>query len=240
MVMAAAGHFVTRSLELNGLAHRYEVWVPDSYEPSHKWPAILFLHGAGERGDDGETQTKVGLGAALRNGKVDGAAIIVFPQCPSDDRWTSALGQEIALAALDQTEREFSIDRRRVSLTGLSMGGAGVWMLAAEHPKRWSALAPVCGYIHRPPTVPGVDRPSTEPFAKFARRLPRIPIWIFHGSDDPVVPVSESRSMAGALGVRAGYTEFAHTGHNAWDPAYQTTHVVLWLADQKRNRKPSE
>lgn len=244
MIMAAAGHFVLRSVRVEGVERRYQVWVPPDYQASRRWPAILFLHGAGERGDDGEQQTKVGLGAALRDGTVDVPAIIVFPQCPSKDRWAGELGQEIAMAALDQTEREFSIDRRRVSLTGLSMGGAGVWVLAVRHPRRWSALAPVCGYVHRPPSVPGIDAPSTEPFTKFALRLPHVPIWIFHGSDDPVVPVTESRSMAAALGVRAGYTEFAHTGHNAWDSAYRTTHVVQWLVEQrrpspqKRKRKP--
>lgn len=245
-MVAAAGHFLARAVNVDGLERPYQVWVPDAYDASRKWPAILFLHGAGERGGDGVKQTKVGLGAALRDGKVEAPAIIVFPQCPANDRWTGPLGQEIAIAALDRTEREFSVDRQRVALTGLSMGGAGAWTLAAKHPRRWSALAPVCGYIHRPPSVPGVDKPSTEPFTEFARRLPRIPIWIFHGTDDPVVPVTESRGMAGALGVRAGYTEFAHTGHNAWDPAYQTTHVIQWLieqrrpAAQKRQRKPSE
>ena len=246
MAMAVAGHFIARSVDVEGVARRYQVWVPDAYEASHTWPAILFLHGAGERGDDGEKQTKVGLGGALRSGKTGAPAIIVFPQCPSDNRWTSTLCESIAVTALDRTEREFSIERRRVSLTGLSMGGAGVWALAAKYPKRWSALAPVCGYVHRPPTVPGVDAPSTEPFTSFAKRLPRVPVWIFHGGDDPVVPVTESRGMANALGVRAGYTEFAHTGHNAWDPAYTTTHVVQWLveqrraAPQKRQRNPRE
>ena len=81
---------------------------------------------------------------------------------------------------------------------------------------------------------------AAEKFDVFARRIPNIPIWIFHGSDDPVVPVEESREMARSLGVRAGYTEFAHTGHNAWDPAYTTTHVISWLVDQKRQRRPKE
>ncbi len=234
--MAAAGHFLARSVTVGGVARRYQIWVPDSTDASRKSPAILFLHGVGERGEDNEKQIAVGLGPALRSGNVDVPAIVIFPQCPSNERWAGTLGKKIAIAALDQTEREFSIDRRRVSLTGLSMGGAGVWALGAEYPRRWSALAPVCGYVHRPPSLPDTDTPSSEPYGEFARRLPHVPIWIFHGSDDPVVPVTESRSMAAALGVRAGYTEFAHTGHNAWDPAYTTTHVVQWLAEQRRKR----
>ncbi|HKB81247.1 MAG TPA: alpha/beta hydrolase-fold protein [Thermoanaerobaculia bacterium] len=233
-----AGQFLARSVMVGGVERRYQVWVPGSYAASRKTPAILFLHGSGERGDDGDKQTRVGLGPALRSGKVDVAAIVVFPQCPAGERWVGP-ATKIAIAALDATEKEFPIDRSRVSLTGMSMGGAGAWFLAATYPSRWSAVAPVCGYVHRPPSLPDAEEPSSEPYATFARQLPHVPIWIFHGSDDPVVPVGESRNMAEALNVRAGYTEFAHTGHNAWDPAYTTTHVVQWLVDQKRQRTPA-
>jgi predicted peptidase len=116
------------------------------------------------------------------------------------------------------------------------MGGAGVWVLAAEYPKRWSAVAPVCGYVHRPPQLADAESPTTESYADFARRLSRVPIWIFHGSADDTVPVSESRQMADVLGANAAYTEFPGVGHNAWDPAYQTTGVVSWLIKQKRKR----
>lgn len=230
--MAALGHFVVR-----GTA---QIWVPDAYDASRKWPAILFLHGSGERGSDGIRQTTVGLGRALSEGKVDAQAIVVFPQCPEGERWINPNAQRIAMRALAAAEREFSIDKRRVALTGMSMGGAGAWLLAAKYPNRWSALAPVCGYIHRPPTIPDLGDTTTKTFDQFARDLPQIPIWIFHGSDDPVVPVEESREMARSLGPRAGYTEFAHTGHNAWDPAYTQTHLVDWLVSQKRQRRPSE
>jgi predicted peptidase len=232
-VILAAAAFVARTVTVDGVPHDYQVWVPAAYDRARKWPAILFLHGSGERGDENQKQISVGLGPALRDGKLDPQAIVIFPQCPEGQRWVGA-PRKIAIAALDATEREFSIDRNRVALTGMSMGGAGAWILAADYPKRWSALAPVCGYIHRPPSLPDADNPTAESFDDFAKRLPRIPIWIFHGSDDTVVPVTESREMARALGVNAAYTEFAHTGHNAWDPAYTQTHVVEWLAQQKR------
>ncbi len=231
--MLAAAAFLARTVTVDGVVHKYQVWVPAAYDASRKWPAILFLHGAGERGDDNQKQISIGLGSALRDGNFDAQAIVIFPQCPIDQRWVGA-PRKIALAALDAAEREFSIDRDRVSLTGMSMGGAGAWILAAEYPKRWSALAPVCGYLHRPPTLPDADNPTTDSFDDFAKRLPRIPIWVFHGAEDPVVPVAESREMARALGVRAAYTEFACTGHNAWDPAYTQTHVISWLIDQRR------
>jgi predicted peptidase len=229
------GNFLARSVTVDGVAHRYQVWIPAEYDASRQWPAILFLHGYGERGDDGEKQTSVGLGPALRDGKVEAPAVVVFPQCPDNDRWVGA-SRKIAIAALDAAEREFSIDPQRVALTGLSMGGAGAWILAAEYPNRWSALAPVCGYVHRPQQMPELGNPTTESYADFARRLPHIPIWIFHGGDDSIVPVTESRAMARALGLNAAYTEFPHVGHNAWDAAYTTTRVVEWLIEQCRTR----
>ncbi|HEX9406174.1 MAG TPA: alpha/beta hydrolase-fold protein [Thermoanaerobaculia bacterium] len=238
MILAAAA-FLARSVTVDGIPHKYKVWVPATYDASRKWPAILFLHGSGERGTDGEKQTTVGLGRALSEGKVEPQAIVILPQCPDGERWVGP-PHKIAIAALENTEREFSIDKRRVALTGMSMGGAGAWMLAAEYPKRWSALAPVCAYVHRPPKLADAENPTSESYEQFAKRLPRIPIWIFHGSNDPIVPVEDSREMARALGPRAGYTEFPRVGHNAWDPAYTQTHLVQWLVDQKRQRRPTE
>ncbi len=229
--MVMAGHFVARSVIVDGIAHRYQIWIPASYDATRKWPAILFLHGVGERGTDGAIQTAVGLGPALRHGKVDTEVIVVFPQCL--DNWVE-VGGKIAIAALDQTQREFSIDPNRVALTGISMGGAGVWALAAQYPDRWSALAPISAWLHRPPNLPDAGNPTSKRFEEFARGLPRIPIWIFHGSDDDTVPVSESRSMAAALGTKAIYTEFPGVDHYAWDPAYTTTDVIAWLIKQRR------
>lgn len=234
MIIAAVmfGSFVARSVVVDGVERKYQIWVPAAYDASRKWPAILFLHGSGERGSDGVKQTTVGLGPALA--KIDVQAIVVFPQCPENDRWVGRVSRTIAIAALDAAEGEFKIDEHRVALTGMSMGGAGAWYLAAEYPKRWSAIAPVCGYVHRPPSIPELGDTTSETFDEFAKRLPHVPIWVFHGSDDTVVPVQESREMSRALAPRAGYTEFAHTGHNAWDPAYQQTHVVQWLVEQRR------
>jgi predicted peptidase len=227
MLLAAAiltAHFEAR----NG----YQVWIPANYDPAKRWPAIVFLHGAGERGDDNNAQTLVGLGPALRAGKITPKAIIVFPQCPAGSNWVAE--QRRAIDALDAAQREFSIDPRRVSLTGISMGGAGVWALAASHPERFAALAPVCAYVHVPTAVTELRDPAATSFDALAAQLPRIPIWIFHGGADTVVPVTESRGMAGALGTRAAYTEFPRVGHNAWDPAYKTTGVVEWLTKQRR------
>lgn len=224
-----AGRFLARG--------RYQIWVPASYDRTRKWPAILFLHGAGERGNDGVKQTTVGLGRPLHEGKLDPFALVVFPQCPLRDHWIGE-GRHGAMKALEMTEREFNIDRQRISLTGISMGGAGTWMLAAEHPRTWSAIAPICGWVYRPSRLDDLGDPSRKlrgnAYEALARRLDSLPVWIFHGRDDTVVPVAESRAMAAALGANAAYTEFPRTGHNSWDPAYMTTHVVQWLVEQKR------
>ncbi|MEO6260232.1 MAG: alpha/beta hydrolase-fold protein, partial [Thermoanaerobaculia bacterium] len=145
----ANGEFLERSVTVDQVAHVYRVWIPPDYTTSRRWPAVLFLHGSGERGSDGLKPTQVGLGPALLAGVAGAGAIVVFPQCPENEHWVGP-ARNIAMAALDAVEKEFSIDRRRVALTGISMGGAGAWVLAAEHPDRWSAAAPICGWVVRP------------------------------------------------------------------------------------------
>jgi predicted peptidase len=240
--MLSGGEFRSRSVVLEGATHRYEVWLPRGYSRKRKWPAILFLHGSGERGSDGEKQTTVGLGRLLREGKIDPAAVVLFPQCPEGAHWAGA-ARRIAMAALDAAEAELAIDPERVALTGMSMGGAGTWVLAAENPKRFSRIAPVCGWVRKPQNLPDVMNPTAwlvaaaDPYREVASRLARVPIWIFHGSDDPVVPVAESRHMADILGADAGYTEFPGVGHDAWDPAYGATSLVEWLVEGPKRAK---
>ncbi|HVS32174.1 MAG TPA: alpha/beta hydrolase-fold protein [Thermoanaerobaculia bacterium] len=238
-MVVAQGHFVERAVDVRGASHRYQVWIPAGYDDSRRWPAVLFLHGAGERGNDNTKQVAVGLGPALRDGTISVPAVIVFPQCPEEGYWAGE-ARKIALAALDAVEGEFSIDKRRISMTGMSMGGTGTWILAAENPRRFAAIAPVCGWVSKPPpfrTV--VDTPgwlvnSSQPFDEVARRLDHMPAWIFHGGKDNVVPPEESREMIARLGVNAAYTEFDNANHNSWDPAYRTTGVVQWLVAQRQ------
>jgi predicted peptidase len=241
LVLAATitqGHFVERSVEVDGVERRYQVWVPTGYDSSKRWPAILFLHGAGERGTDNRKQTEIGLGPALRSGRLDPPAVIVFPQCPEEAHWIGP-GRRVALAALDAVEREFSIDPRRVTLTGVSMGGTGVWVIGAENPLRFAALAPVCGRIGKGPlatdSAPWFDKASDR-FDAVVSRIGNIPTWIFHGGRDDVVPPEDSRQMIARLGASAAYTEFPTANHNAWDPTYNTTGVVSWLVKQVRKR----
>src|SRR5207244_13256028 len=119
---------------------------PFSYTASQRWPVILFLHGAGERGDDGLLQTQVGLGAAVRQNAARFPAIIVFPQMPAEAAWTGTPAP-VAIAALEQVSREVQVDSDRVYLTGVSMGGNGVWYLAYRYPSRFAPLVPICGFV---------------------------------------------------------------------------------------------
>ena len=237
--------FIDRSVSLGGQTYRYQIFVPASYSPSQQWPVILFLHGAGERGRDGYLQTQVGLGAAIRQNASRIPAFVVFPQVPADSSWTGTLAQ-VALAALDQTGREYQTDPARVYLTGMSMGGNGTWYIAYRNPKRFAAIVPVCGWISPNIEVAGryrgidpvVPPDSGEIFAAVARELRAVPTWIFHGETDQTVPVDESRKAFAALqaaGARVQYSEVPGTGHNSWDPAYGSPKLWTWLFAQRRS-----
>lgn len=231
--------FLNRTVILDGTEYVYQVYVPRGYRQSTAWPVILALHGAGERGDDGLLQTQVGLASAIRRHADRYPAIVVFPQTPSEGTWQGP-GARVALAALDQSIAEFNADASRVYLTGLSMGGNGTWYLGYHHADRFAALIVVCGWISE---LPGGRYPaiapdsSPDPFAAVAERVSGIPIWIFHGDADEVVPVEESRRMAealGAMGADVRFTELPGVGHNAWDPAYDLKTLPVWLFKQQR------
>jgi predicted peptidase len=233
--------FLDRSVEVAGSTYHYQVYVPASYTPAQRWPVILFLHGAGERGNDGLTQTQVGLGTAIRQNSSRYPAIVVFPQAPKDSLWVGVPARA-AMAALEKTTGEFQTDPDRIYLTGLSMGGNGSWYLAYRYPAKFAALAPICGWVSRfspwfqnAETVVPAD--SGAPFEALARRIARMPIWIFHGEEDNAVPVDQSRQAAAALtsaGAPVQYTELPGLGHNSWDAAYGSARFATWLLKQKR------
>jgi predicted peptidase len=232
--------FLDRSITVAGRSYRYQVYVPADYQMKSSWPAILFLHGAGERGDDGLFQTNVGLGPAIRQNPSRYPAIAVFPQVPRDSQWVGTPG-DMAVAALQQTMREFKVDPRRVYLTGLSMGGHGTWYVAYRHPQLFAAIVPICGWVREfarfrgsVPVVPG-DSASVMP--SLVQRLGKVPIWIFHGEVDQVVDVTGSREPAAALkaaGAEVRYTELLGLNHNSWDAAYGSDEFVRWLFAQQR------
>lgn len=236
-VQAQETGFLDRQVTVEGTVYRYQLFVPSDYTADRRWPVILFLHGAGERGSDGILQTEVGIGRALRRSPDRFPAIVVLPQAPIETRWTGVPG-DVAVAALDAALVEFSTDPERVYLTGLSLGGQGTFYLAYTHPERFAAIVPICGFVagvgQLPSFLPDDDR---SPYVVLAERIRDIPTWIFHGEVDPVVPVTESRQVAEAmkaLGASVTYTEVPGTGHDAWDPAYASPALTDWLFRQVR------
>jgi predicted peptidase len=236
--------FLERSVTVEGHVYRYRVWLPPHYTKLRRWPVILFLHGSGERGDDNLRQLTVGLPAFLARNPARYRAVVVVPQCTLNHEWYGEMETQ-ALAALDASIKEFRGDRRRVYLTGISMGGAGVWFLA-RHRSRWAAIVPVAAEVVRQsddpfPTEPPPDIAqlvhAPDPYAAFAAAIGSTPTWIFHGADDNVIPVDQSRRMYLALRAHHGnvrYTQYDGVGHDAWDRAYDEPTLPQWLFAQRR------
>lgn len=238
--IAPMGRFVQREVTVDGTAHRYQVFVPAGGRRGAPAPVILFLHGTGERGDDGDRPTQVGLGPVLRARAADFPAVVVFPQAPEGMDW-KGVAAAIAFAALDAATREFDGDPDRTYLTGLSMGGYGTWELALMQPDRFAALVPVCGGLTAPRAerdlIVEALRGEADPAAVLAARLRHLPTWIFHGARDDVVPPRESRAVHAALraaGADVRYTEFPEANHNSWDAAYATDGLWAWLFARRR------
>jgi predicted peptidase len=246
--LAAETGFLQRSATLDGVHYRYQVFVPTDHSPARAWPVVLFLHGSGERGDDGQVQAQVGLGAAIRAEPARFPMIVVMPQARRNTRWTGAMAAQ-ALKALEQSMAEFNGDSQRVYLTGLSMGGQGVWFMAAAHPSKFAAIAPICGFVGgtrdaaalglRPEPALAADVPeqlAADPFAAFARRIGKLPVWAFHGTADSVVPVAQTRQMVQAMregGGEVRFSEYAGVDHNSWDRAYAELELVPWLLSHR-------
>jgi predicted peptidase len=229
--------FLNRTLSVDGITYKYQVYVPARYASGNRWPVILFLHGAGERGDDGLLQTEVGLGSAIRRQVDRYPAIVVFPQARLGANWQGASAR-MALAALDRTLAEFRSDPARVYLTGISMGGNGAWYLAYHHGDRFAAIAVICGFVTPRGPFSGIFRGHIDdPFKTIAEGVKQLPVWIVHGDADSVVPVAESQRMHAALsaaGARVRYVELPGVGHNSWDKAYGAAEFTEWLFSQQR------
>ena len=231
--------FVTRSVAIGGTDYRYQVYLPPGWSADAKWPVILSLHGGGGYGSDGIKPTTEGLAPVMRRHPERFPAIAVFPQSPDNGTpgW-QRVGGDVALAALDSAVREFAGDSARVALTGMSIGGNGAWHLAYHHPRRFSRLLVICGFvsgrqgvmqpIFYPVLVPGV----ADPFRAVADAIAPTPVWMVHGSADGTVSVDESRRMAAAfreLGAPVRYTELPGVDHDAWTVTYARPDVADWL-----------
>ena len=222
MASAAETGFVKKTFtNEDGTTSPYVVYVPANFDASKPTPVILFLHGSGETKGGSKQPVEVGIGPAIRKREKSFPFLVVIPQSEKRTWQASSADAKRALAMLDATIKEYNGDPKRVYLTGLSMGGYGTWSLAAAHPERWAAIAPVCGAGD----------------AKTASTLKAIPCWAFHGDADKAVNVKGSRTMIEAIKQAGGspkYTEYPGVGHNSWDKAYGTDELYTWLLEQKK------
>jgi len=208
---------ITKDLSLG-----YLLFLPEGYgEDGKKWPLMMFLHGAGERGSNLNLVKKHGPPKIVEKRK-DFPFIVVSPQCPEEDWWTEKTEDLIHL--LDEIEGRYDVDTERVYLTGLSMGGYGTWTLGPKYPERFAAIVPICGGGKR----------------FFARRLRDVPVWAFHGGKDNVVPVSESEEMVNAVkraGGDARLTVYPDAGHDSWTATYDNPELYEWLLGHSKGSK---
>ncbi len=213
---------ITRTVTLN-----YLLYVPRAAaaHPDQKWPLILFLHGAGERGHDVWLVAKHGPPKIVRE-RPDFPFIVVSPQCPAGRVWDN----DEVLALLDEILATQPVDPTRVYLTGLSMGGYGTWSLGLAHPERFAAIVPICGG--------GDPLKALLADPKKAEALRSLAVWAFHGAKDPVVKLVESERMVEALrkaGVReVELTVYPDAQHDSWTETYANPKLYEWLLRHQR------
>ena len=209
-------HSLTKTITKT-IACRYLLFLPQDYRPdSAPWPLMMFLHGAGERGDDLNLVKRYGP-PLIADRDPDFPFVLVSPQCP-DDYWWSG---DTLITLLDEISATCNVDPNRVYLTGLSMGGYGTWNLACEFPHRFAAIAPICG--------------RGEPFV--APRIKHLPVWAFHGAQDEVVGLYHSEKMVRALkacGGKVKFTVYPDTGHDAWTQTYNNPKLYQWFLSHKK------
>ncbi len=197
---------------------RYIMTTPSGFDPSKEsLPMIVFLHGAGERGDDLELVKVHGIPKYFcADNDYRGLRVITLsPQCPADRVWNHMPDQIMDL--IEHVASDMNVEKKRITLTGISMGGYGTWEMACMYPDYFAAVAPICGggMVWR------------------AGALTKLPIRAFHGTDDFAVPYNASVEMVEAikhLGGNATLTSYDNVGHDSWTSAYETSDVIEWLA----------
>lgn len=228
MVMAedaAPGKQVETSLSTSdGGSISYLLYLPGNYDPAKDaLPLVLFLHGRGE--SNGPLSIVAKWGPPLMAAKGEELPfILVSPQCPREDSWSSPAQQKRLVELLDHVTASHKVEPTRVYLTGLSMGGYGSWRLAADHPDRFAAVVPVCGG----------GKPED------AQKLKALPIWVFHGDKDSAVPIAKSIEMVDAIKAAGSekirFTTLEHIGHNSWSAAYATPELYEWMLRHTNQR----
>jgi predicted peptidase len=235
--------FQEASFMINGYTLPYQVLFPKNYNESQRYPLVVFLHGAGERGNDNQKQLTHGKDFFINNFETENPAIVIAPQCPENTYWGNVQSHTVA------GHREFKfgisnkptpametliyliedwlvsgrVDTKQVYVGGLSMGGMGTFELLWRMPNTFAAAFPICG---------GGEIEKVQNYTHNNTAL-----WIFHGADDSVVPADFSRKMYQTLlsaGNEVKYTEYPNVNHNSWDNAFQEKELASWLFKHKK------
>jgi predicted peptidase len=234
-----AGHYSS-----NGDTLSYRVLYPLNFDEEKKYPLVLFLHGAGERGDDNKRQLIHGSNLFTnQNNREEFPAIVVFPQCPKDDYWsnvirtTDQLGKRefdysqegpptkalsLVIGLVDSLSGAASVDSQRIYVSGLSMGGMGTFEIIKRRPDMFAAAMPICG---------GGNPLAVASYAK------KVSFWVFHGAKDNVVSPHHSIAMVQALqlnGADVGFNLYANDNHNSWDSAFEEPTFLAWMFSKKK------
>lgn len=224
----------------------YRMLYPTQYDINKKYPVVLFLHGAGERGSDNEKQLVHGSKLFLDStNRAKYPAFVIFPQCPENSFWAKmkreldnqadSLGNfkfistgapnkplELVDKLIDSFARTPQVDNKKIYIAGLSMGGMGTFELLWRKPGFFAAAVPICG---------GGDPQKVNVYAQ------DFPVWVFHGASDNVVPVSNSRLMVNSLknaGAKVKYTEYPGVGHDSWNNTFAEPDLLKWMFDQEK------
>lgn len=220
-----------------GTELKYRILYPESYNPAQQYPLVLFLHGAGERGDDNEAQLKNGAREVFEKLQKSHPSIVIAPQCPKDNYWGSVkfertkyplvfdfdydYQEKESLHAAIELVKSFvkskKADKKQIYITGLSMGGMGTFEAVGRYPKLFAAAMPICG---------GAD------LTAYGKKQAKVPFWIFHGDADGVVSVEHSREAYAKLqelGANVTYKEYPNVNHNSWENVFDEEEYPGWM-----------
>ncbi len=229
--------YIHKQIEIGEHEYAWTIMIPPSAEKGGA--GLLFLHGRGQCGDDGELHIKYGLPPAIEKNPEAWPFVVLIPQKESNADWN--YHEDAVMQLLDEAIEEGYVDPDQIGIIGLSQGGQGSMVFAANNPDRFSAVAPVCGYAHIAHDENGDDTeiPSIKEYQRLmldlASKLKTTPVWLFHGDEDSAVPVDCSRVKNHALksmGADVKYTEFPGVDHNAWDPAYEMKELAEWFKER--------
>ena len=218
----------------------YRILFPRDFDPIKRYPIIFVLHGSGERGNNNESQLLYGTRTFLKDTiREKYAAIVIYPQCPANGWWSNCKFEEDSvtnktkfifqyggaptasmkslLGLIDQFLDKPYVNKHQVYIGGLSMGGMGTYEIIGRRPNTFAAAFAICG---------GDNTRNVKKYAK------KVPLWIFHGQKDSVVPYTHSESVVAAIKDAGGdpkYTLYPNDGHNSWDDAFAEPLLIPWL-----------